>query len=1184
MKGIFQPVAGLPGYESIKARVLVRESGLVSGIGSVVQDYLSAALAEDLNRPIVIVTANELSARQAMENMAFYAPDNVAFFPAKDPLFYSADVRGGAIEEQRIRTICRIQDGSARVLVLPVEALFDRLVPHERFMKFFLHKKVGQELPLDGLSQRLVEMGYVRRDQVEHAGQFSIRGGIIDVFPLTEDTAYRIELWGDEIDSIRVLDTQTQRSAHRLTEFHLAPAREIVAGEKEEEAALARIRQETEEMVSRWNQKGHTEEAQRIQEMTESFLYRMGGDRSRTLDGYIPYFYPESECILDYMTEDTLVILQEPARIREKVRVYQEELSSGLQGRVEKGYLLPGQWKLFPEWAEILKNIQTKPCILMCGLLSSGQNLVPAKEIVQMQTRSMNVLLQEQQEWVKDLKQYTEQGYRVVLLTESSLRIPMTVSYLQEEDIPARGEENPQAVPKPGMVTVMRGILRHGFVWPEAKWVLVSQQEGAEKRKQRKRRRRFKDGQRISSFGELTVGDYVVHETHGVGIYQGIVQLENDDACRDYFKILYRDGGVLYVPTTSLDLLQRYVGGEDAKPRVNRLGGQEWQRTKNKVKESVAKLAEDLVELYAAREAQEGFAFSPDSVWQKEFEEMFPYEETEDQLTAIEDTKRDMESHKIMDRLICGDVGYGKTEIAIRAAFKAVQDGKQVAVLAPTTILAQQHYNTFSARMREYPIQIGLLSRFKSRKEISEALRGTAAGTVDILIGTHRILSKDVRFKDLGLLVVDEEQRFGVGHKEKIKALQRSVDVLTLTATPIPRTLHMSLSGIRDMSVLEEPPQERHPIQTFVMEEDEEMIREAIYREIGRGGQVFFLSNRVQNIEQQMLRIQKMVPEARVSFAHGQMAERELENVMMEFVEGEIDVLVCTTIIETGLDIPNANTILIADADTMGLAQLYQLRGRVGRSDRLAYAYFMYRKGKVLQEVAQKRLEAIGEFTEFGSGFRIAMRDLQIRGAGNILGAEQHGHMGAVGYELYCKMLKEAMDRLKKTPVRPTFETTMRIGVDAYIPSEYISNESQKLEVYKKIAAITNEEEYLQMQEELLDRYSDMPPCVGNLVDISYLKALASSLGADSLEEDGKALRMHFRKDAPLDPQKLMEITNSLGRGARLIPREETVRLVVPFPKGAKEKDTMRLLRIRKLLERLAEARIEDGELDERTS
>ena len=1175
MRGIFQPALEFPGYGQIKARVLAKEPVLVSGIGEGVQDYLAAALAEDMDRPILVVTANEVSARAVMENMQFYHPSQTAFFPAKDPLFYSADVRGGAIEEQRLKAIHAIHEHKAKVLVVPVEALFDRLVPHAVFHDFTIFKKVGQELPPEELAERLVHMGYSRRDQVEHAGQFSIRGGVIDIYPLTEDTAYRVELWGDEIDSIRVLDTETQRSAHRLTEMRIEPAREIIADSETERAGLERIQKETEETAARFQKRGKAEEAQRIREMTDSFLYRMDGARSRTLDAHIGYFYKETECILQYMPENTLLILEEPARIREKVRTFQEEIAQSIQGRLEKGYLLPGQCELFPDFVEVTRVMQQYAGVYMCGLLAANQQMFPVKEIVRMQSRSVNVLMNEQQELIRDLRDYTQKGYRVLLLTESSLRIPMVISYLQEEEIPVRGSDKAEEAPPPGIVTVMKGQLRHGFVCPEGKFVLAVQQESAARQKKKKRRRKFKEGQKIGTFSELTVGDYVVHETHGVGIYQGIVQLDSDDACRDYFKILYRDGGVLYVPTTSLDMLQRYVGGEDAKPKVNRLGGQEWQRAKNKVKESVAKLAEDLIQLYAEREARQGFAFSKDSVWQREFEESFPYEETEDQLNAIEDTKHDMESHKIMDRLICGDVGYGKTEIAIRAAFKAVQDGKQVAILAPTTILAQQHYNTFTARMREYPVHIDLLSRFRTKKQIAEALRGAAAGTVDILIGTHRILSKDVKFKDLGLLIVDEEQRFGVSHKEKIKALQKDVDVLTLTATPIPRTLHMSMSGIRDMSVLEEPPQERHPIQTFVMEEDEELIREAIYREIGRGGQVFFLSNRVQNIEQQMLRVQKLAPEARVSFAHGQMSERELENVMMEFVEGEIDVLVCTTIIETGLDIPNANTILIADADTMGLAQLYQLRGRVGRSDRLAYAYFMYPKNKVLKEVAQKRLEAIGEFTEFGSGFRIAMRDLEIRGAGNILGAEQHGHMGAVGYELYCKLLREAMEQLKNTPVRPTFETTMRIGVDAYIPSTYISNEAQKLEVYKKIAAITNEEEYLEMQEELLDRYSDMPAPVGNLVDISFLKALANELGADSLEEDGKELRLHFRKDAPLDLEKLLKLVPQMGKGARILPKEDTLRIILPFPVEKKEKDSIRLTRIRKVLEQLGKARQE---------
>ena len=903
----------------------------------------------------------------------------------------------------------------------------------------------------------------------------------------------------------------------------------------------------------------------------------MEGASDHTMDAYVPFFYPKSEGILDYMPEDTILALEEPARIREKARVFEDEISQTLQSRLEKGYLLPRQCDLFPTFSEIAVSMTRMSGLYMCGLLAANQQMFPVKDIVSVDSRSMNLVASEREEFFKDLKRYAAGGYRMVLLVESGLRIPMTVEYLLNEEIPAREAASEDDVPPKGVVTVMRGALKQGFICPSGRFLIVGQQETGAAKTKRKRRRRFKAGEKIGSFRDLSVGDYVVHETHGVGIYQGITQLEQDGKSHDYFKIMYRDGGTLYVPTTSLDLLQRYVGGEDAKPRVNRLGGQEWARTKNKVRESVAKLAENLIELYATREARQGYAFSPDTVWQREFEDAFPYEETDDQLAAIEDTKRDMESTHIMDRLICGDVGYGKTEIAIRAAFKAVQDGKQVAILAPTTILAQQHYNTFTERMRDYPVKCAILSRFRTPKQISEALRGAASGAVDILIGTHRLLSKDVQFKNLGLLVVDEEQRFGVSHKEKIKAMQKEVDVLTLSATPIPRTLHMSMSGIRDMSLLEEPPEARHPIQTYVMEEDDELIREAIYRELSRGGQVFFLSNRVQNIDRQMLRVQKMVPEARVAIAHGQMSERELENVMMEFVEGEIDVLVCTTIIETGLDIANANTIIINDADKMGLAQLYQLRGRVGRSDRLAYAYFMYPKQKVLNEAAQKRLEAIGEFTEFGSGFRIAMRDLEIRGAGNILGAEQHGHMGAVGYDLYCKMLKEAMDRLRDEPVKATFETTMRIRVDAYIPSTYIPNEAQKLEVYKKIALIASEEDYLELQEELLDRYSDMPASVGNLLDVSFLKYLASSLGADSLEEDDQELRLHLREDAPVDPGKLLQIILQMGRGARIIPVGNALKLVIPNRSEKAEKDSVRLMRIRKILEKLLEARVDES-------
>ena len=614
MRGIFQPAAQFPGYENVKARALIRESVLVSGVGDTVQDYLAAALAADLNRPMVILTANEVSARSVLENMQFFNPTGTFFFPAKDPLFYSADVRGGAIEEQRLKTISMIREKKVQILVLSVEALYDRLVPHKKFYDFTVHKKVGQELPPNEFAKQLVHMGYVRRDQVEHSGQFSIRGGIIDVFPVTGDTALRIELWGDEIDSIRVLDTQTQRSAHRVTEMTVDPAREIIVGEEEEKAGLEEIMVETLAMAKRFTKLEKEEEAQRIKELTDSVMYRMDEGNSRGLDAYATYFYPKTECILDYMPEDTLLVVEEPARIKEKCRVFQEEIGTSIQGRLEKGYLLPRQCDMFPDFTVISQSMQRLGNVFMCSLLAGNQQMFPIKEIVQMQSRSFNVLMGEQQEFFKDLRDYSQKGYRIVLLTDSSLKIPMIVNYLQEVEIAVRGTEKDDDVPPPGMVTVMKGKLRQGFVCPQGKFLLASQQESGGQQKKKKRRSKFKGGQRIGSFSELTVGDYVVHESHGVGIYQGIVQLENDDACRDYFKILYRDGGVLYVPTTSLDMLQRYSGGEDAKPKVNRLGGQEWQRTKNKVKESVAKLAEDLVALYAERASRIGYSFSPDTV------------------------------------------------------------------------------------------------------------------------------------------------------------------------------------------------------------------------------------------------------------------------------------------------------------------------------------------------------------------------------------------------------------------------------------------------------------------------------------------------------------------------------------------------------------------------------------------
>ena len=672
----------------------------------------------------------------------------------------------------------------------------------------------------------------------------------------------------------------------------------------------------------------------------------------------------------------------------------------------------------------------------------------------------------------------------------------------------------------PGEIMVCYGHIEVGYEYPMIKFIVISESDIFGKTKKKKKRKSY-DGQKISSFSDLKPGDYVVHENHGLGIYRGIEKIEVDKVTKDYMKISYADGGNLYILATQLDQIQKYASADAKKPKLNKLGGQEWHRTKSKVKTAVWQIAKDLVELYAARQNQEGFVYGKDTVWQKEFEEMFPFEETEDQLLAIEAVKRDMESSKIMDRLICGDVGYGKTEIAIRAAFKAVQESKQVVYLVPTTILAQQHYHTFQQRMRDFPVRVDLMCRFRTSAQQKKTIEDTKKGLVDIVIGTHRVLSDDLKFKDLGLLIIDEEQRFGVQHKEKIKKLKENVDVLTMTATPIPRTLHMSLIGIRDMSVLEEAPQDRMPIQTYVMEYNDEMVREAIERECARSGQVYYVYNRVEDIAEIAAHIQKLVPDVNVAFAHGQMREQELERIMCDFIDGEIDVLVSTTIIETGLDISNVNTMIIHDADRLGLSQLYQLRGRVGRSNRMAYAFLLYRRDKMLKEIAEKRLAAIREFTDLGSGFKIAMRDLEIRGAGNLLGAQQHGHMEAVGYDLYCKMLNEAVKHLKGEMEEEDYTTTIDLNIDAYIPDTYISNEYQKLDIYKRIAAIESEEEMEDMVEELIDRFGDIPKKVEMLLTVAQLKALAHKVYVTAVEQKGDTYTFAMYERAKVCPEKI---------------------------------------------------------------
>ncbi len=1066
----------------------------------------------------IIVTYSDLRAREIYEEYQFY-DRNVMLYPAKDLIFFQADIHGNKLTTERVKVLKRMAEGKPFTLVTTFAAL---MTPQAAWNieedTVFIDKKTMIEE--GALARRLTAMGYVKNYQAEAPGQFSIRGGIIDIFDVTEENPYRIELWGEEVESIRSFDSLSQRSIEQLSSVRIYPAAEFILSGETVSAGFDRIEKEAKKQEAYFRESFMTEEAARIvsqiKELKEQALEF--GNLS-VLEGYIRYFYDESslKSLAGLLPGGHCLFLDEPARIREHANAVEAEFRESMSQRAGKGYILPGQMQVLYSVEQTAAVIQRSPFVTLAAI-DLKNPLIKVQKHFDIPVKSISSYNNSFESLVKDLLRYKKNGYRIVLLSGSRTRAERLAQDLREKELTAVYTQNPEREVQPGEILTCYGHVNKGFEYPLLKFVVIAESDifGAV-RKKKKAKARF-EGQKIKDFADLKVGDYVVHESHGLGIYRGIEKVEVEKVVKDYLKIEYRDGGNLYILATGLDVIQKYASADAKKPKLNKLGSQEWQRTKTKVRSAVDGVAKDLVELYAIRQQSEGFAYGPDTVWQKEFEEMFPFEETEDQLAAIADTKADMESSKIMDRLICGDVGYGKTEIAIRAAFKAVQEGKQVVYLVPTTILAQQHYNTFVQRMKDFPVRVDMLSRFRSAGEQKKTLEDLKKGLVDIVIGTHRVISADVAFKDLGLLIIDEEQRFGVSHKEKIKKLKENVDVLTLTATPIPRTLHMSLVGIRDMSVLEEAPSDRLPIQTYVMEYNEELVREAIVRELSRKGQVYYVYNRVNNIADVAAGLQKLVPEAVVAFAHGQMKEHELESIMFDFINGEIDVLVSTTIIETGLDISNVNTIMIHDSDNMGLAQLYQLRGRVGRSNRTAYAFLMYRRDKMLKEVAEKRLAAIKEFTELGSGFKIAMRDLEIRGAGNLLGKMQHGHMEAVGYDLYCKMLNEAVKGLKGIPAAEDFATVVDVDVDAFIPAEYIVNEVQKLDIYKRIAGIENEKERDDMKDELLDRFGTIPKPVDNLLRIALIRVSAHRLYMTEVKGKNERILFTFRPDADINP------------------------------------------------------------------
>ncbi len=1069
----------------------------------------------------IIVTFHEQKAKELYEEYLFF-DKKTAYYPAKDILFYQSDIRGNVLTAERINALKMIAEEEECTIITTFDGLMNPMPAPARFIKDVISLSAGEELELDEFVKRLVELGYEKNYQAQSRGEFSVRGGIIDIFPLTEENPFRIELWGDEIDSIRSFDAESQRSIENLESVRIYPACELVLSQEERQAGVDRILAEAKKVSEKFRKEMKTEEAYRVLSAAEEFAEQtMEYHVNAGLDAYLSYFCTERASLLDYFDkEKTVVFLDETLRTIERGSVTETEFLESMKQRLEKGYILPGQMQELISYKEVLAKITAGKCIALTAL-DIKKNELEIKEHISIVTRTVNPYNNSFELLVKDLMKYKKDGYRVILLSSSRTRAKRLAEDLIAEGLNAFYSEDFDREVKSGEVMTGYGKQKKGYEYPLIKFVVISESDifGAEKKK--KKRRRTYEGEKIASFTDLSIGDYVVHENHGLGIYRGLEKIVVDRIEKDYIKIEYAGGGNLYILATQLELIQKYAGADAKKPKLNKLGGQEWNKTKTKVRTAVKEIAADLVALYAARQNQKGFVYGPDTVWQREFEEMFPFEETEDQVLAIEATKRDMESDKIMDRLICGDVGYGKTEIAIRAAFKAVQDGKQVAFLVPTTILAQQHYNNFVQRMKDFPINVDLLCRFRSAAEQKKTLENLKKGQVDIIIGTHRILSKDVVFKDLGLLMVDEEQRFGVAHKEKIKQLKNTVDVLTLTATPIPRTLHMSLIGIRDMSVLEEPPMDRVPIQTYVMEYNEELVREAIARELARGGQAYYVYNRVKEIGDVAVKISKMLPEANVAYAHGKMKETELENIMYRFINGEIDVLVSTTIIETGLDISNVNTMIIHDADNMGLSQLYQLRGRVGRSNRTSYAFLMYKRDKMLKEVAEKRLAAIKEYTELGSGFKIAMRDLEIRGAGNLLGAQQHGHMAAIGYDLYCKMLNEAVKEAKGISTEAHFDTFIDVEIDAYIPMNYIPNEYQKLDIYKRIASLETEEEIDEMLEELIDRFGDLPKSVQNLLSIARIKSMAHQVYLTEVQQKGDCLKFVLYEKAKLDVSKI---------------------------------------------------------------
>lgn len=1059
----------------------------ISGLVDVEKLHVLAGIFNETKRPMVLVTYNEIQARKLYQDLKKLIKQTY-FFPKKEITSYDYVAQSKEIEYKRIDVLNKMylakQQKEPIIIVTTIEAVMQKMVAKDTLYQNVIDFEVGKTYLLDGIKEKLVGLGYERSDLIENKGQFSIRGGIVDV-GLSEKIGVRIEFWGDEVDSIRFFQISSQRSTEMLKEITIFPAHELIVQDLSE--AVKNIQEKYPEEI-------------------EDIELIKNGDYISKINKYFNEFYKNQASFLDYMSDEYLLLLDEKSKINQRESNIIEDNNKLIASLVEKEKFVP---EAIENISKFEYNFEEKQIIYL-----EQNDSIKNIQKYYFETREINFYNLQLDLLLADIVTYQKNKKKVVLLAGNEISAKKLCNILKENQINYKYEQEAENV-KPGEIIVTIGGFSSGFENYDLNLIVVSLQNNFEEPVKRKKKlsSTFKDSEKIV-FADLKPGDIVVHQTHGIGQFIGVNTITADGVTKDYIKIKYRNDDILYVPTNSLDSVRKYIGGGDnSSPRLNKLGGKEWSATTSKVKKNLEAVAKDLIELYAKRQKIKGFSFSPDTPWQKQFEDSFPYTETDDQLRCIQDVKKDMEKPQPMDRLLCGDVGYGKTEVAIRAAFKAVMDQKQVAYLVPTTILANQQYEEFKTRMQEFAINVELLNRFKTKKEQDEIIKKLKLGEVDVVVGTHRLLSEDVNFKDLGLLIIDEEHRFGVKDKEKIKKLRTNIDVLTMTATPIPRTLHMSIVGVRDMSVIYEPPHNRKPVQTYVLEYDQEVITEAITKEIERGGQVFYLFNQVEGIEKKANEISMLVPEAKVGFAHGKMSGRELEEIMESFINHEINVLVCTTILESGIDIPNANTIIVENADRLGLAQLYQIRGRVGRSDKQAYAYITYKRDKLLSEVADKRLKAIKEFTEFGSGFKIAMRDLEIRGAGSMLGEMQHGHMEQVGYDTYCKLLDEVIKEMQGIEVVEEQDVQIDLAVSSYIPDNFIENSSQKIEIYQNIALCRTEEELQNVIDEVIDRYGRLPKELENLIDIARIKQLARKANILKIAQKENGIVFYFVKE-----------------------------------------------------------------------